>query len=135
MRLVLLLLLDFVLVEVRLVVLQLHQLRLFLHATGQLLLGDRHGDVLLGRIAAGVVAHRRVHAGLIAAPFDLFLVGEPFRPRCDLILKHALLMEDVPLTRLLEPVVDFFVLLLLVILLLSVELLLVIVVVLHDLRG
>ena len=44
--------------------------------------------------------------GLVAAAIHLFLVGHALRPRIDLVLQHALLVEDIALARLLERVLD-----------------------------
>ena len=48
---------------------------------------------------------RRVHARLVAAPLNLLLVGHTLRPALNLILKHALLVENVSPTRLLKRII------------------------------
>ena len=81
LRLLLLLLLELVFIQVRLVVVQFHERLLFLHPTDQFLLGKSDGgSLLLLNIAidadAGVVARRRrVGTGLIATALHLFLIG------------------------------------------------------------
>ena len=48
---------------------------------------------------------RGVQAGLVAAALDLLLVREALGPLLNFILQHTLLVEHVPLTRLLKPVI------------------------------